>query len=195
MVTLTLEAADEASAGQLARGLGQVRGRYPRSRGLSQHRPGRLGYPSGPVSTGPEVGFSRRPAGPLRLGRHGARWPSPAAACWPTARRRPLGRHVRPRPGLIVVCYRSDNLAAWTPPRSYASAGGAPVSRCGSWAERADTSPATLSAYEHGQVVPHVDTLTRIVRRGGFYSGRQLMRRHTAGPEEAAQRPRVATRP
>ena len=53
-------------------------------------------------------------------------------------------------------------------------------------AERANTSPATLSAYEHGRVVPRVDTLSRIVHAAGFVLDGSLARRRRdayGGPE------------
>lgn len=45
-------------------------------------------------------------------------------------------------------------------------------------AERAETSHATLAAYERGRVVPGVDTLTRVVNAAGFaVDGRLCLRR------------------
>jgi transcriptional regulator with XRE-family HTH domain len=41
-------------------------------------------------------------------------------------------------------------------------------------ARRAGTSHATLSAYEHGRVVPTVDTVDRIVRAAGFSLAAEL---------------------
>ncbi len=51
-------------------------------------------------------------------------------------------------------------------------------------AEWADTSPATLSAYEHGRVVPRVDTFDRIVRAAGFALDDRPVRRRTRGTED-----------
>lgn len=48
-------------------------------------------------------------------------------------------------------------------------------------AERAGTSATTLSAYEHGRVVPRVDTLNRICRAAGFALDDRLVRRRTRG--------------
>lgn len=44
-------------------------------------------------------------------------------------------------------------------------------------AERAGTSHATLSDYEHSRRVPRVDTLHRILRAAGFSSDIELERR------------------
>jgi transcriptional regulator with XRE-family HTH domain len=48
-------------------------------------------------------------------------------------------------------------------------------------AERAGTSHATLSAYEHERVVPTVATLDRIVRAAGFALDASLARRAGEG--------------
>lgn len=58
------------------------------------------------------------------------------------------------------------------------------VRRRGRWslralAVRADTSHATLSAYESGRVTPSVSTLDRIVHAGGFDADTRLTRRVT----------------
>jgi transcriptional regulator with XRE-family HTH domain len=52
-------------------------------------------------------------------------------------------------------------------------------------AERAETSHATLSAYETGAKVPRVDTLDRIVRAAGFACDVDLARR--AGADRVAR--------
>jgi transcriptional regulator with XRE-family HTH domain len=44
-------------------------------------------------------------------------------------------------------------------------------------AERADTSHATIAAYEAGRKTPRVDTLDRIVRAAGFGADIDLERR------------------
>lgn len=56
------------------------------------------------------------------------------------------------------------------------------VRRRGHWslralAAKADTSHATLSAYETGRVAPSVSTLDRIVHAGGFDADTRLTRR------------------
>src|SRR5687768_8147452 len=51
-------------------------------------------------------------------------------------------------------------------------------------ADWAGTSAATLSAYEHGRVVPRVDTLNRIVRAAGFALDEELVRRRTRGTDD-----------
>lgn len=45
----------------------------------------------------------------------------------------------------------------------------------------AGTSHATLSAYEHGRVVPRVDTLERILHAAGFALDTDLVRRRRDG--------------
>ena len=57
-------------------------------------------------------------------------------------------------------------------------------------AEWAGTSAATLSAYEHGRIVPRVDTLDRIVRAAGFALDNQLVRRRTRGTEDRGTKDR-----
>lgn len=48
-------------------------------------------------------------------------------------------------------------------------------------AERANTSHATLAAYESGRVVPRVDTLARIVAAAGFALDPTVVRRQRLG--------------
>jgi transcriptional regulator with XRE-family HTH domain len=47
-------------------------------------------------------------------------------------------------------------------------------------AERANTSHATLAAYESGRTVPRVDTLDRILRAAGYASDIAMARRPDA---------------
>jgi transcriptional regulator with XRE-family HTH domain len=49
-------------------------------------------------------------------------------------------------------------------------------------ARQADTSHATLHAYETGAKVPRVDTLDRLVRAAGFQLGGDLERRAAGDP-------------
>lgn len=49
-------------------------------------------------------------------------------------------------------------------------------------AERANTSHATLAAYEHGRVIPRFDTVARIVAAAGFALDTSLPRRRREGP-------------
>lgn len=53
-------------------------------------------------------------------------------------------------------------------------------------AERAQTSHATLAAYEAGRAIPRVDTLDRILRAAGYASDIALERRADAAPDERA---------
>ncbi len=55
-------------------------------------------------------------------------------------------------------------------------------------ARRAETSHATLRAYEQGAKVPRVDTLDRIVRAAGFALATDLERRWRDGEREARSR-------
>jgi transcriptional regulator with XRE-family HTH domain len=55
-------------------------------------------------------------------------------------------------------------------------------------ARRAETSHATLRAYEQGSKVPRVDTLDRIVRAAGFDLAPDLARRWDEGEREARGR-------
>ena len=57
-------------------------------------------------------------------------------------------------------------------------------------AEWAGTSAATLSAYEHGRVVPRVDTLNRIVRAAGFALDGKLVPRRTRGTDDGVTKDR-----
>lgn len=54
-------------------------------------------------------------------------------------------------------------------------------------AERAGTSHATLSDYEHGRRVPRVDTLERLLRAAGFAPDIELERRADAGGQREAK--------
>jgi transcriptional regulator with XRE-family HTH domain len=47
-------------------------------------------------------------------------------------------------------------------------------------ADRANTSHATLAAYEAGRAVPRVDTLDRILRAAGYATDSQVARRADA---------------
>jgi len=55
-------------------------------------------------------------------------------------------------------------------------------------ARRAETSHATLHAYESGAKVPRVDTLDRIVRAAGFDLAADLERRWRDGERQARGR-------
>lgn len=52
-------------------------------------------------------------------------------------------------------------------------------------AERAGTSDATLSAYEHGRVTPRVDTMSRIVAAAGFRLSTDIEAVPTRDPRRA----------
>ena len=53
-------------------------------------------------------------------------------------------------------------------------------------AARAETSHATLAAYEAGRAIPRVDTLDRILRAAGYASDIALERRAEGAPEDRA---------
>jgi transcriptional regulator with XRE-family HTH domain len=55
-------------------------------------------------------------------------------------------------------------------------------------AERAGTSHATLSAYEHAAKTPTTDTFTRVLRAAGFVLDTELTRRITADPRTGLAR-------
>lgn len=57
-------------------------------------------------------------------------------------------------------------------------------------ARRAGTSHSTLAAYEHGRVVPTVDTLDRVLRAAGFAADVELAPRVTDPPGDRAARGR-----
>jgi transcriptional regulator with XRE-family HTH domain len=59
-------------------------------------------------------------------------------------------------------------------------------------AKRAQTSHATLAAYESGAKVPRVDTITRIVRAAGFALDLELATRPVADDRAARGRELVA---
>jgi transcriptional regulator with XRE-family HTH domain len=54
-----------------------------------------------------------------------------------------------------------------------------------SLAARAETSHATLAAYEHGTKIPRVDTLARIVRAAGFEAEVELAARPAGDDRDA----------
>ncbi len=54
-------------------------------------------------------------------------------------------------------------------------------------AERADTSHSALLAYEHGRVLPRVDTATRVIEAAGFGLELRLVPRLDVGPARQAK--------
>jgi transcriptional regulator with XRE-family HTH domain len=70
--------------------------------------------------------------------------------------------------------YQCDNVAAMDAGKVLRSARQAARLSLRELAERAETSHATLAAYEAGRIVPRVDTLDRILRAAGYASDIEL---------------------